>query len=393
MSVPDHSGGGSGPLARYRAELERGELQPDEEQEAVVRRLESMSAELVRRRAWKPPSQSVFARWLAPSSTEVRGVQGLYLWGGVGRGKTHLCDLFFESLPFEDKSRMHFHRFMQRIHADLRQLGNVDEPLPRIADQWAGCVRLLLLDEIHVNDITDAMLLGGLLTALFRRGVTLVTTSNVPPDGLYRDGLQRARFLPAIAQIKKHTDVVEMSGADDYRLRLMRREPIYLSGTTAGEGRMDEETEAAMLAHFERLGSGSAPVPGQVVINGRELPVRGRGADLVWFDFATLCDTPRSTSDFSEIANEFHTVMIGGVPVLDANRDDQARRFVNLVDEFYDRRVKLIVAAEAEADELYTGQRLAFEFTRAVSRLTEMRTSDYLASRRLARSDVATAAA
>ena len=387
------SGIENGPLARYRAELDSGELSPDEEQEAVVRRLESMAAELVRRRAWKPPSQSVFARWLSPSQTDVRGVQGLYLWGGVGRGKTHLCDLFFDSLPFEDKSRMHFHRFMQRIHADLRRLGHVDEPLPRIADQWAGRVRLLLLDEIHVNDITDAMLLGGLLTALFRRGVTLVTTSNVPPDGLYRDGLQRARFLPAIAQIKKHTDVVEMSGADDYRLRLMRREPIYLVGTLGGDGYMDEETQASMLGHFHRLGPKEAPEVGQIVINGRELPVRGRGRDLAWFDFATLCDSPRSTADFSEIANEFHTVMISGVPALDAHGDDQARRFVNLVDEFYDRRVKLILSAEAEAEALYRGQRLAFEFTRAVSRLTEMRTSDYLASRRLARSDVSEAVA
>ena len=379
----------SGPLERYRAELERGTLSPDDEQEAVVRRLDRIAADLVRRSAWKAPSRSLFARWLAPSEPDVDGVEGLYLWGGVGRGKTMLCDLFFESLPFEDKTRLHFHRFMQRIHADRRALGNVDEPLSRIADDWAARARLLLLDEIHVHDITDAMLLGGLLTALFRRGVTLVTTSNVPPDGLYRDGLQRARFLPAIAQIRKHTHVLEMRGEDDYRLRLMESEPIYLVGERGADGRMDETTREAMRGHFGRLTAEATPEPGRVTVNGRDLPVLGQAHDVVWFDFATLCDTPRSTADFSEIANEFHTVLLSAVPVLDEHHDDQARRLVNLVDEFYDRRVKLVVSAEAEAEELYRGERLAFEFTRAASRLIEMRSREYLASGRLAREEAA----
>ena len=370
---------------RYAALIERGEFEPDRAQAAVVDSLSQLAERLEARRHWTPPKRSLFARWRTPDPGDVSGVRGLYLWGGVGRGKTRLADLFFDGLTFQDRTRMHFHSFMARIHADLRALGEVEEPLDRIADDWAGRARLVLLDEIHVNDITDAMLLGGLLTALFRRGVTLVTTSNVPPDRLYRDGLQRARFLPAIAQIKKHTDVVEMSGADDYRLRLMRQEPIYVVGTLGDDGRMDEGTQASMLGHFHRLGPKDDPEPGQVVINGRELPVRGRGRDLAWFDFATLCDTPRSTADFSEIANEFHTVMISGLPVLGKHQDDQARRLVNLVDEFYDRRVKLVVSAETEAEEIYTGERLAFEFTRAASRLTEMRTHDYLASRRLGR--------
>ena len=381
------AGGGpsaDGPLARYRAELASGALEPDAGQEAVVRRLDAIAAELVRRRRWTQPSQSLFARWRTTAEPEISGVQGLYLWGGVGRGKTRLCDLFFESLPFEDKTRLHFHRFMQRIHTDLRALGRVDEPLPRIADDWAGRARLLLLDEIHVNDITDAMLLGGLLTALFRRGVTLVTTSNVPPEGLYRDGLQRARFLPAIAQIRRHASVLEMPGDDDYRLRLMESEPIYVIGTRESDGHMDPATQAAMRGHFGRLGNGAEAVPASVTINDRELPVRGASGDIVWFDFATLCDTPRSTGDFSEIANEFRTVLVSGLPVLDRTQDDQARRLVNLVDEFYDRRIKLVVSAEAEADALYGGDRLAFEFTRTASRLAEMRTREYLASPRLA---------
>lgn len=348
-------------------------------------RLDAIAAELVRRRRWTQPSRSLFARWRATAEPDVRGVEGLYLWGGVGRGKTLLCDLFFEHLPFEDKTRLHFHRFMQRIHADLRALGRVDEPLPKIADDWAGRARLLLLDEIHVNDITDAMLLGGLLTALFRRGVTLVTTSNVPPDGLYRDGLQRARFLPAIAQIQRHTTVLEMPGEEDYRLRLMESEPIYVVGTRAADGHMDGTTQTKMREHYERLGNGAEATPSSVSVNERELPVRGAQGDVVWFDFETLCATPRSTGDFSEIANDFSTVLISGVPVLDRYRDDEARRFVNLVDEFYDRGVKLVVSAEAEAEALYTGERLAFEFTRTASRLSEMRTHDYLASPHLAR--------
>jgi len=376
-----------GPLVRYREAILRGALQPDVEQAAIVARLDAISADLLRRKRWTPPSRSLFSRWRSPSESAVRGVTGLYLWGGVGRGKTCLCDMFFESLAFEDKTRLHFHRFMQRIHADLRALGNVDDPLPRIADDWASRARLLLLDEIHVHDITDAMLLGGLLTALFARGVTLVTTSNVPPDGLYREGLQRARFLPAIAQIVKHTDVVEMLGESDYRLRLMQSEPIYIVGERGEDGLMDAATQASMNAHFVRLASRVEPVAGSISINDRTLPVRGVTGDLVWFDYATLCDSPRSTADFAEIANEFHTVLLSGVPVLGKDQDDQARRLVNLVDEFYDRRVKLIVSAAAPIGQIYVGQRLAFEFTRAVSRLTEMRSRDYLASRRLTRDD------
>lgn len=387
VAEPRRTASAGGPLARYREALERGALEPDAEQAAVVERLEAISAELLRRKRWTPPSRSLFSRWLAPREASVRGVTGLYLWGGVGRGKTCLCDMFFESLAFEDKTRLHFHRFMQGIHADLRALGNVDDPLPRIADDWAARSRLLLLDEIHVHDITDAMLLGGLLTALFSRGVTLVTTSNVPPDGLYREGLQRARFLPAIGQIVKHTDVVEMLGESDYRLRLMQSEPIYIVGERGEDGLMDAATQAAMKAHFVRLSSREEPVAGSIAINERSLPVRGVTGDLVWFDYATLCDSPRSTADFAEIANEFHTVLLSGIPVLDKDQDDQARRLVNLVDEFYDRRVKLIVSAAAAVENLYVGQRLAFEFTRATSRLTEMRGSDYLASRRLTRED------
>ncbi len=367
----------TGPLARYENEVATGQLQADNEQRAVMQHLDQMAADLTRRHAWTKPSSSVFASWFKPTSHEIQGVPGLYLWGGVGRGKTHLCDLFFDTLVFKDKTRLHFHRFMQRIHDDLRSLEGVEDPLEHIADNWASKARLLLLDEIHVNDITDAMLLGGLLTALFKRGITLVTTSNVPPNGLYRDGLQRARFLPAIAQIQNHTTVREMVGDTDFRMRLMQTEPIYLVSEFS-DGHASAETAQQMQDHFDRLRSAGAYSSEAITVSERSLPVRGRSGSIVWFDYDTLCNTPRSTQDYIEIASVFQTVLISDIPRLSESNTDEARRFVNLIDEFYDRRVKLIVSAEALPDDLYHGERLAFEFVRAASRLTEMQSHEYL---------------
>lgn len=369
------------PLERYNAEVSAGTLKPDVEQRAVMQKLDMIAAELVRRRSWKAPSRSLFARWAKPTDNQVEGVPGLYLWGGVGRGKTHLCDLFFDALPIERKQRLHFHHFMQQIHDDLRELGAVENPLQLIADNWASRVRILLLDEIHVNDITDAMLLGVLLSELFNRGITLVTTSNVRPEGLYKNGLQRARFLPAIAQIVTHTDVVEMVGVTDYRLRHMQTEPIYLVSQFANGQAMSKIREA-MKVHFARLGSDADATVKDIDVNGRKLPVLGSSSDLIWFSFDTLLNTHRSTQDYIQIAKQYQTIMISDVPVMGKMQDDAARRFVNLIDEFYDRKTKLIISAEAEADALYTGERLAFEFDRAASRLFEMRGAEYLAAER-----------
>lgn len=369
------------PLQVYDKAVSDGRLTPDVEQRAVMRKLDTIANELLRRSSWRPPSRSVFARWRKPLDHNVDGIPGLYLWGGVGRGKTYLCDLFFEALPFADKTRLHFHQFMQQIHDDLGKLDGVEDPIDRIADDWAARARLLLLDEIHVNDITDAMLLGGLLTALFKRGVTLVTTSNVPPEGLYKNGLQRARFLPAIAQICKHTEVLQMVGVTDYRLRILQTEPIYCVSQFVN-GRALSKTQQAMKTHFDRLSAVADEVEVTLELNGREIPILGRSTDMVWFSFDALCNTPRSTHDYIEIASLFHTVLISDVPVMDDDSNDAARRFVNLIDEFYDRRIKLIISAEAQADRLYTGKRLAFEFQRAASRLMEMQTSAYLAAGR-----------
>lgn len=367
------------PLARYDAEVKSGVLRVDVEQRAVMQKLDLIGDELQRRKAWVAPSKSLFARWKKPSDYSVSSVKGLYLWGGVGRGKTHLCDLFFDTVSVENKIRLHFHRFMKQIHEDLGKLDGVEYPIERIADDWASRCRLLLLDEIHVNDITDAMLLGGLLTALFRRGVTLVTTSNVPPEGLYKDGLQRARFLPAIAQIRLHTNVLEMVGVTDYRLRILQTEPVYKVSTLAN-GVTNDKTQRAMKDYFDRVRADFDSVSTTLTINSRELACIAHSADVAWFTFDALCNTSRSTDDYIELGRLFQTIMISDIPVMDDNSNDAARRFVNMVDEFYDRNVKLIVSAEARADKLYKGKRLSFEFERAASRLFEMQTTEYLGS-------------
>lgn len=376
------------PAQRYQTELDDGTLNPDAEQADIIEKLDALSAEIASAEPWQPKKPSVLSKWFGGSNdaADHHGPNGLYLWGGVGRGKTHLCDLFFDAVPINEKRRFHFHRFMQRIHDDLRALDNVEDPLNIVADQWASEARLLLLDEIHVNDITDAMLLGRLCSELFDRGVTLVTTSNVPPDGLYRDGLQRDRFIPAIERIKTHTHVIEMDGITDYRLRILQTEPIYLvsneaKSQSANEAENQATIEQRMQEHFDRLSFGCPSTQPSIVVNQRMLPLIGRACDVVWFSFRTLCGTTRSTHDYIEIATAFNTVLISDVPVMDDMKNDEARRFVNMVDEFYDRCVKVIISAEAPPDELYTGTRLSFEFERSASRLTEMQTTEYLGKR------------
>ena len=369
------------PLERYNSALKAGELTADNDQHQVVLALEKIYQDILSTRL--PPAASRKSgffhhlRTMALGKQAVPRVSGLYLWGGVGRGKTHLTDMFFSCMPIDNKKRLHFHSFMQLIHDELRLVKGEEDPLLLVADKWIDSARLLVLDEMHVNDITDAMLLGKLLGALFERGLTLVTTSNVHPDDLYREGLQRARFLPAIEQIKQHTLVHSMEGETDYRLRVLKNANIYFD-------RADPSAVGAMRGHFDKLCTDKDSVSEQpLIVNRRELPVVRSGAGVVWFDFDTLCNTPRSTHDYIEIATLFHSVVISDIPVLNDNRNDAARRLVNLVDEFYDRNVNLIISAEAEPEKLYTGTRLAFEFVRAASRLREMQTVEYLSRHHL----------
>ena len=339
----------------------------DAAQEDTVALLEQLQQQLQRP---GPSSGGLLARILGKPTIVVKG---LYVWGGVGRGKTFLMDLFFETLAIDAKKRIHFHRMMHDVHHRLNLLDDVEDPLDKVAADIASEIRVLCFDEFFVSDIGDAMILARLLKGLFDRGVTLVTTSNSPPDDLYKNGLQRSRFLPAIELLNEFTEVVKMDGGIDYRLRLLQRAGTYLTP--------DDQVANERLAHlFDDSASTRIDADHQMEINGREIRARRCAKGIAWFDFDDICDGPRSQADYIEIARWYPQVIVSGVPCFDAKREDEARRFIALVDEFYDRRVKLIVSAASDATDLYSGNMLEFEFERTVSRLIEMQSSEYLAS-------------
>lgn len=297
--------------------------------------------------------------------------RSVFLWGGVGRGKSFIMDCFFDAVPYKRKRRVHFHAFMQEIHAQLRTHKAEDDPLAKVADDLARQVRLLCFDEFHVADIADAMILGRLLQALLERGVVFVMTSNYPPDGLYPNGLQRQNFLPTIELIKRQFDVLEVDVGTDYRLRTLASLNMYIVPA-------DDAAERELAGHFGKL-AGAAGSSGEVTIEGRQIPVRLVAPGVVWFDFPALCDGPRAQADYLAIAREYHTVIVSRVPVMTRTEADRARRFTWLVDVLYDCRVKLILSAEADAPLLYREGANAQEFPRTVSRLIEMRSREYLA--------------
>jgi cell division protein ZapE len=351
------------PLIRYRELLEGADFIRDADQLLAVQALDSLWLELQQQR--HPGFLNRIRR--RPSTY----AKGLYLWGGVGRGKTWLMDLFFEELPVRRKQRLHFHRFMQRVHNSLNALGNVRDPLPRIAADWAESCSVLCLDEFFVSDIADAMLLAGLLENLFHNGVTLVTTSNIEPDDLYRNGLQRAKFLPAIELIKQNTTVLELAGDMDFRLRILERSEIF-------HHPLDAVADTVMVENFDRMAA-DCELDNDLDINGRTFHARRRGDGIIWFEFEELCEKPRSGIDYIEIARAFNTVLLSGMPQLREEDANEARRFITMVDEFYDRNVKLLITAEVAIPDLYSGRKLAFEFERTASRLTEMQSHAYLA--------------
>ncbi|HSD15823.1 MAG TPA: cell division protein ZapE [Thermomonas sp.] len=354
------------PSRRYADGVARGDWQQDAAQQPALQALDRIHAALLAPVPARGLLQRLFGDAPAPAP------QGLYLWGGVGRGKTFLIDLFFAGLPIKEKRRTHFHRFMRDVHERLRAHAGERDPLAAIAREWRQSLRVLVLDEFFVNDIGDAMLLGRLLERLFAEGVVLVTSSNAAPSDLYRDGLQRARFLPAIALIERHCDVVELVSDIDYRLRALTRSPVYRAP-------LDAESDAWLRQRWRELGGDDGHVDAGITIDGRRIPVRARSKGLCWFDFEALCEGPRGNADYIEVAREFHTVLLGGIPRMDGGRDDAARRFVHLVDELYDRHVNLVCSADAEPMALYAGERLVAAFERTASRLVEMQSTDYLA--------------
>lgn len=356
----------------YEDSLQREGHAEDPAQLDVIARFEDLQERL----AAQPPRRGGL-RTMFFRSEPRETVRGLYIWGGVGRGKTFLMDLFFENLDMEQKKRIHFHRMMHDVHARLKALSFVEDPLDKIAGQIAQETRVLCFDEFFVSDIGDAMILGRLLKGLFSRGVTLVTTSNSRPDELYKDGLQRQRFLPAIQLLNENTEVVNMDGGIDYRLRLLEKAGTYQHPD-------DDRAQSHLRYFFDETASASVARNVDLDINGRPVRARRVAKGIAWFDFPDVCDGPRSQADYIELARWYPSIIISGVPQFDATRDDQARRFISLVDEFYDRHVKLVLSAQVGVNELYTGKRLAFEFERTTSRLVEMQSSDYLALPHLA---------
>ena len=337
----------------------------DAAQEVVVALLEDVAQQLM---AADKRSKSLFSRFRQQQHETVRG---LYIWGGVGRGKTFLMDLFFETLEIAAKKRIHFHRMMHEVHARLAMLGDIENPLDQVAADIAAETRVLCFDEFFVSDIGDAMILAKLMGGLFEQGVTLIATSNSPPAELYREGLQRSRFLPTIDLLNAHTQVVNIGGETDYRLRLLQLAGTYLTPD-------DELAQNTLTRLFDESASSQIADDRLLEINGREIRTRRSAKGIVWFDFEDICDGPRSQDDYIEIARWYPEVIISGVPRFDESLDNQARRFIALVDEFYDRRVKLILSAASNADSLYEGQKLVFEFDRTSSRLIEMQSTEYL---------------
>ena len=358
------------PLETYKQRVVDGELSIDPAQELAAQALQRCYEDLLLAGA---PSRSWYRKLTRIIRNRPPPPKGVYLWGGVGRGKTLLMDMFFNSLPFEDKRRQHFHRFMSSIHENLKLFKHRKNPLKFAADHFANSARVICFDEFAVTDIADAMILSNLFEALFDRGVTLIATSNSNPDDLYYNGLQRQRFMSAINLIKKNTESVHVKGVLDYRLRILERADVYQQPA-------NHAAERELTAYF----AGIAPDQGRndthISILGRNIECRKEADGVIWFDFQKICDGPRSQDDYIELSRCYQTVIVSNVPQFTKTMENQARRFISLVDEFYDRRVKLILSAAVPIASLYVGERVKLEFNRTRSRLEEMQSHDYLAA-------------
>ena len=364
------------PLSRYQQALDAGEYQADEVQRRAVTQLDRIYQALLQKPAASAPAGGLrgkLSRLLGKGGETApqRPVQGLYMWGGVGRGKTWLMDMFFHSLPGDRKMRLHFHRFMLRVHEELTELQGRENPLEIVADGFKAETDVLCFDEFFVSDITDAMLLATLLQALFARGITLVATSNIPPDDLYRNGLQRARFLPAIDLINEYCDVMNVDAGIDYRLRTLTQAHLYLTP-------LSDQTREALDRMFVKLAGKAGEDAPVLQINHRPLQAIRSVDGVLAVDFHTLCEEARSQLDYIALSRLYHSVILYNVQVMGPLKENTARRFLALVDEFYERHIKLVIGAEASMFEIYQGVQLKFEFQRCLSRLQEMQSEEYL---------------
>jgi cell division protein ZapE len=347
----------------YEQSLSQRGYQPDEAQLRAIERLQRAYEEWV---AYKAQRASTFKRLISRPAVP----RGVYMWGGVGRGKSFLMDSFYSVVPVVRKTRLHFHEFMRDVHRQLDELKGIADPLDEVAKRIAKKYRLICFDEFHVSDIADAMILYNLLKGLFDHGVSFVMTSNYEPSTLYPDGLHRDRMLPTIALLKEKLDVMNIDAGIDYRKRVLEQVKVYHTPLNA---KTDEELRAAFAAVAE-----AADEDPRVHIEAREIRALRRAGSAIWFDFATLCGGPRSQNDYLELASRFQTVILSGIPRMSAAMSSEARRFTWLIDVFYDHKVKLIMSAAVEPDELYTVGTLSNEFHRTVSRIIEMQSKEYL---------------
>lgn len=369
------------PIDRLKARIASGELSPDADQERAAQALGALQQRLAQ---WKPGKRGLFSK---PKPAP----KGLYLWGGVGRGKSMLMDLFYDDAPTRPKRRVHFHEFMQDVHgriAEWRRLsererkrrpeyvkGAGDDPIPPVARALIGSSRLLCFDEFQVTDIADAMILGRLFEALYAEGIVVVATSNRFPDDLYKDGINRQLFLPFIEELKSRMELFELNGGVDHRLRQLEAAPVYYCP-------LDTDAELAMDDAWDRLTHCAASQSCTLIVNGRELVVEREAAGVARFHFEELCARPLGAADYLAIARRFHTLLLDRTPRLSPDKRNEAKRFVTLIDTLYEARSKLVMSADAEPQDLYPDGDGAFEFERTVSRLIEMRSHDYLAAER-----------
>ena len=361
LKVPER-----GMLDAYEAVLSERGFSADAAQRAAAERLQLLYYQLL---SFKVGRKSTMRRVFSPPVVP----RGVYFWGGVGRGKSFLMDCFYDSVPYVRKRRIHFHAFMHGVHQQLNVFKGESDPLTKVAERIADGCRLICFDEFHVSDIADAMILRRLLEALFERGVVFVMTSNYPPNRLYPNGLQRENFLPAIALIESNVDVVEVDSGVDYRLRTLEQVEII-------HYHADANAESKMAGYFSSIAGGEGAQGGSVDVLGRAIPTLRQGTGgVIWFDFKSLCGGPRSQNDYLELSRSYHTILLSGVPRMTASMSSEARRFTWLVDVLYDHKVKLIVTADCEPELLYVEGTQASEFFRTVSRLTEMRSREYLA--------------
>ncbi len=353
------------PSERYCEALTSGKFMPDDAQAQAVNELERVWQELLHRYKNSKKAFRRFRRHEAPN--------GVYMWGGVGRGKTWLMDQFYDSIPFRRKMRMHFHHFMQHVHKQLNKLSGQRNPLDTVADQIYQQAVVICFDEFFVSNVTDAMILSDLFQKLFERGITLVATSNIAPDGLYKNGIHRDRFLPTIAYLKSNCCVLNVDAGVDYRLRVLKQAQLFKYPLT-------HDAQLWLAQRFGALTQTQQFSQEPIIINKRIVETLGHTEDVLWCEFSELCMKPRSPSDFIEIANIFNTVLVSNVPHLTDFLSEGTRRFIYLVDEFYDRRVKLIVTSQDSIIDLYSGSKMAFEIERTRSRLLEMQSDEYLHS-------------